>query len=782
MKRIFKKGLSVFMALLMVMSSFAMLTPDMFMKAEAAAGTYNVVIKLMIADGYDMENSASTIKVSYYGNNGADTTASTSTTSQFTIAENSLKEDNCTRTFTISNCPGYPAAILFGDAGFKSNNSIWNSHLNVEVTVNGTVIYNDKPNGGYTFNIGAGKTAGNLSLSGDSDWSANKPYAKTITWSNTPEAMTCPKTGSATQTVAASAKDQYGVQMYDPSWSVTSDRDTSGLSISTDGVITVTNATNVDAGNYSSQTGKVTATWGSVKETKDFTITDSYYTATFNYKLADGSDTTSTSSNYHGSTITEPAATDYDLYDYHYVFDGWSPTFSSTITSDITYTAAYTSKFIESDYTAVDEAIAAAEAEKAKYGTEYEFKYTPSTRNALETAINTANQNRGLGRTQQSTVDGYAQTILEKLAALEPNKFAVIFLDKNGAILKYEKEAEYKSNITPPEFPEDQEMYYDADKHYTYTGWNSDEYTSVIDDVVIAPAYEEAEHIWKTEQVTSTCVQAGTTKYTCKVCGYVKYDGGDQYGDHVWEDDFTVDLEPTCVLEGSKSIHCSLCDAQKDITEIPAKGHTWEDFAVAVNPTCDTIGVSTRVCAEKDCRFCEHLIIDALGHDYKKTTVPATCTEKGYDEYVCQRDGCDSSYRENFTATTAPHTYGDWETVSEAHCGIAGVKKQTCEDCGHVNLGTIDALEHDSLDSIKWTEIIPASCEGKGYQVKICSECNNIIAREEIAPSGHKTTTETVDPTCTEAGYTKVTCSVCGEILSSTVIQPAGHIMKAALQ
>ena len=79
-------------------------------------------------------------------------------------------------------------------------------------------------------------------------------------------------------------------------------------------------------------------------------------------------------------------------------------------------------------------------------------------------------------------------------------------------------------------------MYYDADKHYTYTGWNSDEYTSVIDDVVIAPAYEEAEHIWKTEQVTSTCVQAGTTKYTCKVCGYVKYDGGDQLGDHVWEE------------------------------------------------------------------------------------------------------------------------------------------------------------------------------------------------------------------------------------------------------
>lgn len=746
-----KKALSVIMAIMMLMSAWVWVAPT---EAEAAAGTYTVVIKLMIADNYDMENSAATIKVSYYGNNGSDSTTSTSTSSQFSIAENALKEDNCTKTFTISNCPGYPAAILFGDAGFKSNNSIWNSHLNVEVTVNGTTVYNDKPNGGYTFNVGAGKGVGNLSLSGDSDWTNNKPYAKTITWSNTPEAMTCPKTGSTTQTVAASAKDQYGVQMYDPSWSVTSDRDTSGLAVSSAGVITVTNATNVDSGSYSTQTGKVTATWGSKSETKEFTITDSYYTATFNYKSADGSDTSATRSNYHGSTITAPSATDYDLGDNHYVFDGWSPNFSSVIIGDITYNAKYTPNFIEADYSAVNEAIAAADAIKANYGTEYELKYSLASRVALDTAINSVVT--GLGRTQQTTVDGYATEINAKIAALEPNKFDVIFLDKNGAILKYEKNAEFETSVEAPAFPEEQKSYNDAENHYTYSGWDTDEYTSVIDDLVIAPVYTAEPHDWKIETVTSTCVQAGTQKYTCNVCGYVKYDGGDELGDHVWEADYTVDLEPTCVLEGSKSIHCSLCDARKDITAIEAKGHNWGDFAVAVTPSCDRIGISTRVCAEPDCKFCEHLVIDPVGHNYTKTTVPATCTIKGYDEYTCQNDGCGHSYRDNYTDVIA-HTYGEWETVSEARCGVAGIKKQTCTECGYVNLGSIDALEHSLGD---WKDVVSQSCTGKGYQVKTCVLCNNVIEERNLAALGHNYVEKTVvAPTCTSKGYTIEECN-----------------------
>jgi hypothetical protein len=44
---------------------------------------------------------------------------------------------------------------------------------------------------------------------------------------------------------------------------------------------------------------------------------------------------------------------------------------------------------------------------------------------------------------------------------------------------------------------------------------------------------------------------------------------------HEWEDDYTVDKEPTCTEEGSKSIHCKGCDEVKDVTPIPAKGHSF---------------------------------------------------------------------------------------------------------------------------------------------------------------------------------------------------------------
>lgn len=33
---------------------------------------------------------------------------------------------------------------------------------------------------------------------------------------------------------------------------------------------------------------------------------------------------------------------------------------------------------------------------------------------------------------------------------------------------------------------------------------------------------------------------------------------------HAWEDKYTIDKEATCTTDGSKSIHCTKCDATKD--------------------------------------------------------------------------------------------------------------------------------------------------------------------------------------------------------------------------
>ena len=48
------------------------------------------------------------------------------------------------------------------------------------------------------------------------------------------------------------------------------------------------------------------------------------------------------------------------------------------------------------------------------------------------------------------------------------------------------------------------------------------------------------------------------------------------YGNnHVWETDYRVDTEASCTSEGSKSIHCTLCDETKD-RQVIRGGHTYE--------------------------------------------------------------------------------------------------------------------------------------------------------------------------------------------------------------
>ncbi len=68
----------------------------------------------------------------------------------------------------------------------------------------------------------------------------------------------------------------------------------------------------------------------------------------------------------------------------------------------------------------------------------------------------------------------------------------------------------------------------------------------------------------------ATCTADGYTGDTyCKVCGEKLEEGEVIPAGHIWENDFTVDKEPTYTEEGSKSIHCTKCGATKDVTAIP---------------------------------------------------------------------------------------------------------------------------------------------------------------------------------------------------------------------
>ncbi len=847
MKKTFKKSISLIMAVIMVMSCFAMLTPDMFMEAEAltaGGGSYYVRVYMRAYDGSDStgivgglfpgfpndytvdsttglpsgtgdEINMAGFTLFYKNKNGTGTTGfkAQDIAPELESFEKKLSDirdatwnDTDTShyksfTYTFSSV-GFPTKLVWfldeNNAGLSTSMAIVKITVASSSTATEHILWQGLSGSESTMEIKTGEilidSGAKTTATTDYDRAVNAPgysswalpKATTVVWSNTPEAMQCPEVKdpnadgyTVSQSVSiSSARDQYGVDLYYPTWSVKgSVCGTTGISVGTTGsasgtTINLNNLANV-ASDVDTQTGTVTAHWGSSSSSQDFDIIDSYYTAKFNYQSQNDDMLTSTTvteerEGYHGDTITPPTVPSYYDGDFYKEFSGWFTNYSSTITANVEYEAAYNSTKLLADYTEVDNAIDAANTIKAQYGAEYELKYTADTRSALDSAINAVV--RDLGRSQQTTVDGYAQAINDAIAGLKPNTFAVIFLDRFGAILKFDKEAEYKTEVTAPEFPEEQKEYYDADNHYTYTGWDSNEYTSVLDDLVISPVYNAEAHTFIDETVESTCVQAGTTKHTCSVCGYTYYDGGDQFGDHVWEADYTTDLYPTCTVAGSKSIHCTLCDAQKDITAIDPLGHNWSSQSVAVEATCGKIGIATRVC--DDCGVCEHTIIPALEHDYVETVVAPTCTTKGYTEYVCQRDGCGFSYRDNYTDVT-DHNYGAWETVYAAACEVEGLEKRVCQNCGFTELQQTEALTHVTPDN--WTVITSATCTGTGYQVKNCTLCDKLMASEEVAKLGHAyTVTSETQANCTKAGEKIETCSRCGDV-NKTVTQPFGH-------
>lgn len=159
----------------------------------------------------------------------------------------------------------------------------------------------------------------------------------------------------------------------------------------------------------------------------------------------------------------------------------------------------------------------------------------------------------------------------------------------------------------------------------------------------------------------STCVAGGQKTRKCKVCSYTEYEDTDIDSDaHEWEEDYTTDKEPTCTAAGSESIHCSLCDARKDVKEISPKGHDWSEWKTLVEPTITSEGKANRSCnvcgikeekalsklsGKKEWKHDENKhwhvddngnIIDVDDHEFKWVVdKEPTATEPGIGHYEC---------------------------------------------------------------------------------------------------------------------------------------------------
>ncbi len=120
------------------------------------------------------------------------------------------------------------------------------------------------------------------------------------------------------------------------------------------------------------------------------------------------------------------------------------------------------------------------------------------------------------------------------------------------------------------------------------------------------------------------------------------------------------------------------------------------------------------------------------------------------------------------TITEHVHTFGDWQTVTEASCEADGKLARSCSVCKYEEITKIQKTGHKFVQSVK-----APSCESQGYTEYACA-CGYSYKSDYKPSTGHKTVAKAVEPTCTEEGYTVNTCS-CGYSFKSDFKAPLPH-------
>ena len=205
------------------------------------------------------------------------------------------------------------------------------------------------------------------------------------------------------------------------------------------------------------------------------------------------------------------------------------------------------------------------------------------------------------------------------------------------------------------------------------------------------------ENHWNDGKITTppTCTKTGVKQYTCTICSETKTEEIAALG-HDYSSDWTIDTAAACETVGSKSHHCTRCDSKKDVTEIPASGHSCTDEGVKTF-TCNSCG-KTRT---------EEVV--ALGHNYSSDwtiDTAATCSAIGSKSHHCTR--CDSKKDITEIPASGKHTWNNGVITKPATIAKEGVKTYTCTVCGVTRTETIAKLPMPTVTPVPTATPTPA--------------------------------------------------------------------------
>ncbi|MBQ5310911.1 MAG: chitobiase/beta-hexosaminidase C-terminal domain-containing protein, partial [Oscillospiraceae bacterium] len=194
---------------------------------------------------------------------------------------------------------------------------------------------------------------------------------------------------------------------------------------------------------------------------------------------------------------------------------------------------------------------------------------------------------------------------------------------------------------------------------------------------------------------------------------------------------------------------------------------------------------------EQDIAANGHTPADAV----PENNVDPDCTNTGsYDSVVyCTECGTELS-RENVIVNAKGHSWGDWETVTEAGQYTNGEKKHTCTECQVTEYDIIPATDH--VHSIEMVKLESPTCTEDGnIRYFECTHCHTFYKDAagteviddkdsvKLPANGHKpgqpVQENKNDATCTENGsYDEVTyCTECLQEVKreNKTIEADGH-------
>lgn len=335
---IFKKSLSVFMAVMMLLSCWVFIAPE---HAHAAtAGNYTMKFSVTVSNGAD----GGSIQLYYYpwktDGSGFDTSNpqvyggdSAATLASIFNSEGGAGDH------VVDDIPGFPYRILFT----ATNSSLNKFDIWVDIYFMGTKVSAVDLNKDW-----GGDVNNHEVLYGTTGWTL--PYASTITGLKD-ETLQLEKTGTKSSVQTGVVKDQYGVNWnVPPSYTITTPSGGTPVNVTKtdqgDGTTVAAGLTALVAANgYTASNGYIDVTLEATSgTTASQTCTIRFKSPTYTVTFYDATDGVLATKNcyYNGGVVApdSPAKAPDDTY--HYAFSNWDKTFTSGITADTGVKPVYT--------------------------------------------------------------------------------------------------------------------------------------------------------------------------------------------------------------------------------------------------------------------------------------------------------------------------------------------------------------------------------------------------------------------------------------------------------